>query len=238
MAEMNLTTTVVIVDDEPLQHQVLADYVARTPGLLLLATFTDPQAALAFIRTQPVGLLLLDVQMPVLNGFQLLDLAGPGIQVIITSAHPEFALIGYEYNVMDYLLKPISYERFLKAVEKIRQVRPGRSPAVTAPGYLFVKSGFKLVKVALDEVLYVEAMKDYAAIVTDTEKVLSLVSLNTLEKKLPADRFVRIHKSYIVALDKIRAIDKSSVWMGKVELPIGSTYRDLFLQRIRELGID
>lgn len=238
MAEMNRTTTVVIVDDEPLQHQVLADYVARTPGLLLQAAFTDPQEALAFIRTQPVDLLLLDVRMPVLNGFQLLDLAGPGIQVIITSAHPEFALIGYEYNVMDYLLKPISYERFFKAMEKIKQVQPGRSSSVTAPGYLFVKSGFKLVKVALDEVLYVEAMKDYAAIVTGTERVLSLVSLNALEKKLPAERFVRIHKSYMVALDKIRAIDKSSVWVGKEELPIGSTYRDLFLQRIRQLGID
>lgn len=239
MPDMNYPTTIVIIDDEPLQHQVLADYIARTPGLLLQAAFADPQQALAFLRTQSVDLLLLDVQMPVLNGFQLLDLAGPGMQVIITSAHPEFALIGYEYNVMDYLLKPISYERFLKAIEKVRQARLNvSSPAAVPSGYLFVKSGFKLVRVALDEVLYVEAMKDYAAIVSDKEKVMSLVSLNTLEKKLPFQRFVRIHKSYIVALDKIRSVDKNSVWMGRQELPIGSTYRDLFLQRIREMGIE
>jgi DNA-binding LytR/AlgR family response regulator len=238
MPDMTHTTTIVIVDDEPLQHQVLADYVARTPGLLLQAAFTDPQEALAFLRTQPADLLLLDVQMPLLSGFQLLDLIGPRMQVIITSAYPEFALIGYEYNVVDYLLKPVSYERFLKAVGKIKPAHSNRPPLAAPPGYLFVKSGFKLVKVALDEVLYIEAMKDYAAIMTEGEKVMSLVSLNTLEKKLPGERFVRIHKSYIVPLDKIRAIDKNSVWVGKLELPIGSTYRDIFLQRIREMGIE
>lgn len=235
---MSNTTTVVIVDDEPLQHQVLADYVARTPGLLLQAAFTDPQAALAFLRTQTADLLLLDVQMPVLNGFQLLDLMGPGMHVIITSAYPEFALIGYEYNVVDYLLKPVSYERFLRAVEKIKPAHTNRPSTAVSPGYLFVKSGFKLVKVALDEVLYIEAMKDYAAIMTEAEKIMTLISLNTLEKKLPVERFVRIHKSYIVALDKIRAVDKNSVWVGRLELPIGSTYRDIFLQRIREMGIE
>ncbi len=238
MPEMNHTISVVIVDDEPLQHQVLADYIARTPGLLLQATFTDPQAALMFLRAQPVDLLLLDVQMPALNGFQLLDLAGPGIQVIITSAYPEFALIGYEYNVVDYLLKPISYERFIKAVDKINQERADRPLSKEPPGYLFVKSGFKLVRVALEEVLYIEAMKDYAAIVSAAEKVMTLASLHALERKLPPQRFARIHKSYIVALDKIRAVDKNSVWVGKQELPIGSTYRDLFLQRIREMGIE
>lgn len=225
----------IIIDDEPLQHKVLADYIERMPPLRFDGAFTNPVEAIRFVREHPAGIIFLDIQMPELNGFQVMDILGPGMKVIITSAYKDFALAGFDYDVEDYLLKPVSFERFCKAVSRVLNTRQAMQDNQVQEGFLFVKSGFRLVKVNLGELLYIEALKDYISLVSGKDKVLCLQSLNVMEKKLDAARFIRIHKSYIVALDKISHIEKSSVWIGEKELPLGNTYKDAFLERLKKL---
>lgn len=233
----------VIVDDEPLARKLIADYVQKMPGLHLVDSCSGPLAAMEVLRNHKIDLLFLDVQMPELTGITLLKSLQKKPLVILTTAYSEYALQGYELDVVDYLLKPITFERFIMAVDKAAQRAAGATPSVAEPEkiqiqteiqqpFVFVKDGTKLVKVRLGDILFVEGLKDYVTIHTPTQKIVSLQRLKALEGQLPPDRFIRIHNSYIVAIAAIDVVHKGEVQIGDKFLPIGETYRKSFKEAI------
>jgi DNA-binding LytR/AlgR family response regulator len=226
-----------------LARSLLSDYVAKVPSLNLVQAFGNPLEALELLRTSQVDILFLDVQMPQLTGISLLKVLQHKPMVILTTAYSEYALEGYELDVADYLLKPVTFERFLKAVDKVTQrlvaeARPVMQPATQPiPDYVFVKDGTKSVKIMLNEILYVEGLKDYVTIHTPTQKIVTLQRMKALEEQLPADRFIRIHNSYIVAVKAIDVVHKNEVLIGQAALPVGDTYRKSFRDFIEKRHI-
>ncbi len=231
----------IAIDDEPLPMELLRDYIGKTPFLELVNTYNNPLEALASLRSQPADLVFLDIQMPELNGLQLAKLLGNSTKVIITTAYREFALEGFELNVVDYLLKPISFERFLKAVTKVFQTfTPVIAPAVPAlenEAFIFVKTASKLQKVMLEDIQYIEGLKEYVAIHTATEKVITLQPLKKLEAALPAKNFIRVHKSYIVAINKIASIERNRIYIKDAVIPVGDLYKEVFNIEIQRKSI-
>lgn len=231
----------VIIEDEPLARNLLVEYVRKVPSLNLIEAFSNPLAAMETLRSAPVDVLFLDVQMPEITGISLLKILKKRPLIVLTTAYSQYALEGYELDVADYLLKPITFERFLKSVDKITQrletvpASPPSTPAETVsspPAFIFVKDGTKLVKVKLDEILYIEGLKDYVTIHTESQKIVTLQRLKALESQLPSDKFIRIHNSYIVSLDAIDVIQKNEVQIRDVSLPVGDTYRKSFREFI------
>lgn len=233
-----MTLTCVVVEDEPLARNLLEQYILKVPHLQLVKSFSSPLAALDFLRNNSIDILFSDIQMPEITGISLLKILPKKPLVILTTAYSEYALEGYELDVVDYLLKPITLERFLKAVEKATQ-RLVKSPAMPAvesvvvnepviQSSIFVKDGTKLVKIRLNEILYIEGLKDYVAIYTKDKKVVTLQTLKSLEVQLGAHQFIRVHHSYIVSFEAIDTIDKEKILIGKVWIPISDTYRKSF----------
>jgi DNA-binding LytR/AlgR family response regulator len=227
-----------IVEDEPLARNLLTEYVAKVPDLHLVEACASPLAALEILRRQHVDILFLDIQMPEITGISFLKVLQKKPYVILTTAYSQYALEGYELDVVDYLLKPITFERFLKAVDKVNQ-RMQASPKVViqnsakpSEDFVFVKDGTKLVRVNLSDILYVEGLKDYVTIHARGQKVITLQRLKSLEEQLPADRFIRIHHSYIVAIHAIDAVHKGEVKIGNAILPISESYRKSFREFI------
>ncbi|MCU0355327.1 MAG: LytTR family DNA-binding domain-containing protein [Cytophagales bacterium] len=239
-----MSVSCLIVEDEPLARNLLTQYVQKVPYLTLQKTCSNPMEALEFLRDNTVDVLFLDIQMPEITGLTLLKILRNKPLVILTTAYSEYALEGYELDVVDYLLKPITFERFLKSVERaasrlatplvpVTENPAEQKPSVeAAPAFLFVKDGTKLVKVRLPDILYIEGLKDYVIIHTKTQKIVSLQRLKVLEEELPASRFVRIHHSYIVGLEGIDAVLKEKVQIGAAMLPIGDAYRKSFREFI------
>lgn len=234
-----MTINCIIVDDEPLARNLLTEYVKKVPYLQLLQTCSSPLPAMEFLKNNQVDLIFLDIQMPELTGLSFLKILNKKPMVVLTTAYSEYALESYELDVVDYLLKPITLERFLKAVEKVAQrivqQNEGTAPNHREPSipeqpqpFIFVKDGTKLVKIRWKDILYIEGMKDYVAIHTRQQKIVSLQRLKTLETQLPADQFIRIHHSYIVALEGIDVIHKDKVQIGKSFIPISDTYKKPF----------
>jgi two-component system LytT family response regulator len=229
--------TCLIVEDEPLARNLMVDYVRKVPYLTLLDACSNPLVAIEVLRKNPVDLLFLDIQMPEITGLSLLKALHKKPLVILTTAYSEYALEGYEHDVVDYLLKPVTFERFLRAVEKASQRAAGSSSPTTivtkeseekGQPFVFVKDGTKLVKIRWDDILYVEGLKDYVTIHTKQQKVISLQRLKSLEEQLPSDQFIRVHHSYIVALNAIDAIHKGEIQIGQALVPISDTYRKAF----------
>ena len=227
----------VIVEDEPLARNLLVEYVRKVPSLNLIDACSSPIAAMEVIRKNSIDLLFLDVQMPELTGISLLKVLQKRPLVVLTTAYSEYALQGYELDVVDYLLKPITFERFLRAVDKVTQRLQPQSSApvpersqtgVTEQSFVFVKDGTKLVKVVFDDILYVEGLKDYVTIHTKNQKIVTLQRLKSLEEQLPADKFIRIHNSFIVALKAVDVVHKNNIQVGTAQLPIGETYKKSF----------
>lgn len=248
-----MTISCLIVEDEPLARSLLEQYIKKVPYLELVASCSSPLAAIEILREQPVNLLFSDIQMPEITGIMLLKILPKKPFVIFTTAYSEYALDGYELDVVDYLLKPITFDRFLKAVEKVYQ---RLSPIVqniqnqiteekinqdkqneTSQNFIFVKDGTKLVKIKLSDILYVEGLKDYVMIYTQQQRIVTLQRMKNLEAELPTNQFIRIHNSYIVALEAIDSIDKEKVQIGKVFLPISDTYRKSFKEFIEQNNI-
>jgi two-component system, LytTR family, response regulator len=235
-----MTWNCVIVEDEPLARNLLTEYVRKVPSLHLIEACSSPVAALETLRKNAVDVLFLDVQMPELTGISLLKVLQKRPLVILTTAYSEYSLEGYELDVADYLLKPITFERFLRAIDKITQRLEGGKPQVvveristpTDQPFVFVKDGTKLVKVVFDDILYMEGLKDYVTIHMKHQKIVSLQRLKTLEEQLPAEKFIRIHNSYIVALNAIDVIHKNHVQIRGAEIPIGETYKKTFREFI------
>lgn len=230
----------VIIEDEPLARNLLTDYVNKVPTLNLVQAFSNPLEALEALRVLSVDILFLDVQMPEITGITLLKVLKNRPLVVLTTAYSEYALEGYELDVADYLLKPITFERFLKCVDKIMQRLEAETITDTtvtqkqepASPFVFVKDGTKLVKVWLNEIRYVEGLKDYVTIHTKDQKITTLQRMKALEERLPADQFIRVHNSFIVALAAIDVIQKNEVMIGSTAIPIGDTYRKTFKELV------
>lgn len=228
-----------VVDDKPLAIDILADYISKTDFLELAGSTTNPLEALSILRDQHIDLVLLDIQMPELTGLQFMKIAGNKARFILTTAYAEYALEGYEHNVVDYLLKPIPYERFYRAAEKalnllkppIPESLPSVSPIVPAE-FIFVKTEHRIQKINLSDIIYIEGLQNYVLIQTLTERVISLQTLKKLEEQLPAAQFARVHKSYIVAMRHISAIERSRIIINATTIPIGDSYRSAFFNRI------
>ncbi|MDF2190708.1 LytTR family DNA-binding domain-containing protein [Paraflavitalea sp. CAU 1676] len=236
------TIACVVVDDEPLALKLIADYVQKTPFLQLREQTGSPMRAIELVQQGEAELLFLDIQMPELTGLQLMKIVGHKCKVIITTAYTDYAMDGYEFDVVDYLLKPITFDRFLVAAHKVRErmlnepVAPLQeatpSPAPSSPGYIFVKTEYKIQKIDLTSILYLEGLRDYVAFYTQSGKVLTLQSLRSFQDQLPELQFMRVHKSYLIALDKIEFIERNRIIIAGNYIPIGETYQDAFLQRL------
>lgn len=198
----------------------------------------NPFKALSFLIDTPVDLIFLDINMPELSGIQLLKSLSSAPKVVFTTAYSEYGAESYDYDAVDYLLKPVKYERFLKAVHKavdVSKKENGVSEVKENDGFIFIKSGKQRFKLPVDEILYIEGAGNYMTFFTLNKKILSLLSMNETLQLLPPDRFVRIHKSYVVSIKYIDVIEKSRVIINKVPIPIGITYRELFLKIIEKI---
>ncbi len=229
-----MTITCAIVDDEPLAVELLASYCEKIPFLNLVGKFNNATEALRATTENQIDLLFLDIQMPQLNGLELSRMLPENTRVVFTTAFNQYALDGYRINALDYLLKPITYATFLEACNKALQwftlLRQAEAPNDQQVRSIFVKSEYKLIQVNLDQLLYVEGLKDYVKIYTlaSPHPILSLMGMKTMEQMLPQSRFIRVHRSYIVSIDKIREIDRNRIIVGQTEIPIGDSYKQAF----------
>lgn len=227
----------IVVDDEMLSVKLIADYVRKTPELELMLETTHPQEALALIGAGGADLVFLDIQMPEMTGFEFMQLARDRCRVIFTTAYPQYGAESYNYNAIDYLLKPVTFARFLAAVQKARtRLGQENKPAAEIPAarkdHLFIKTDYRIRKVDLDSIFYIEALRDYIAIHLHTSRILTLESMKKMEELLPAGQFIRIHKSYIINKDKIEFLSRGKVIINKAHLPVGNTYKERFQQLI------
>lgn len=233
-----------VVDDEPLALDILEDYINKVPFLTLVKTTTSAIEGLSLVQSGAIDLVFLDVQMPELTGIQFLKIINGKCDVILTTAYSQYALDGYELDVVDYLLKPIAFDRFYKAAQKVLQnSNHSNQTIVEAPmaqkthDFIFVKTEHKIQKIYLDDILYIEGLKDYISIFTKTERIITLQNMKKMEESLPEKSFVRVHKSYIIALSKIESIERSRIQIGDKIIPIGDTYRDYFFKQIEDKNI-
>ncbi len=234
--------TCFIVDDEQGAIDILRTFIEKTPFLSLVGSATNPLEALNVLQQEAVDLLFLDIHMPQLSGLDLMRLLKGQTKVILTTAYSEFAVAGFELEALDYLLKPVAFERFLKAAQKALNASMAPAarwqPDETPADYIFVKteSKGKMSKVNFSEIMYVEGMKNYVAIHTHEGQVITLLNIKDLEERLPSKRFMRVHKSYIVSLDKIHALDGNQIFFKglKAHVPLGDTYRPAFFEALQE----
>jgi len=226
----------VIIDDEPLAREGLANYVREVDFLNLGGIGENPLELLHLIDQQKVDLIFLDIQMPKMNGIEFLKIMQKPPMVVITTAYPSYALEGFQLNVLDYLLKPITFERFFKATAKARDYHKLLNGDYTKQDedYFFIKCGNKYEKIPFEEILYVEGMQNYVNIYTDKGKFVTLLSLKSLEENLDGRSFIRVHKSYIVNMSKINSIEGNEVIIGNNRIPISRQLRDELMQKVVE----
>ena len=227
-----------VVDDEPLALGLMASYVKKTPFLELVGSYSSAVQAMQEMHDNPVDLIFIDIQMPELNGLDYSRMISPQTRVVFTTAFNQYALDGYKVNALDYLLKPISYPDFLlaanKAQEWFRLVKQSQQSEKKENQdeklSIFVKSDYKLIRIELKNILYVEGLKDYVKIYEENtgRPVISLMSMKAMEEMLPADRFMRVHRSYIVQKEKIRIIEHNRIVFGNTYIPIGDSYKQAF----------
>lgn len=226
----------IIIDDEPIARKLLQEYIEETDFLALAGTAENPLKATKLMNDLEVDLVFLDVNMPKMNGFQFLRSAVNLPMVIMTTAYGQYALDGFEHNVVDYLVKPFSLERFIKATQKALELKKLKTkqemqiPA--APDHFFVKSDGKIARVNYNELLYVEAMANYVTLYTTRKKMVVYLTMKGIQENLPAGQFLQVHKSYIVNTDKIAHIEGNMLDLGEAKITIGSSFADAVLERI------
>lgn len=242
----------VIVDDEPLALDVLEAYIEKIEDLELVARVDNAIEAFNLINKEKLDLLFLDIQMPKLSGIDLLKNISFPPKVIFTTAYRDYALQGYELDVVDYLLKPISFDRFLRAVNKVYQINGPSAPVMPLAGtnfetdpdlqnyseaFIYLKADKKMIKVLLKDILYIESLKDYIRVRTRDKTVTAYQRISYMEEKLPEDKFMRIHRSYIIAMDKVEAYSTPNVEIGNMEIPIGRNYRSEVLKALNHKNL-
>jgi two-component system LytT family response regulator len=221
----------IIVEDEPLALERIKAYVDKLPFLKLTAAFENSIDALVFIKTNPPDLIFLDINMGELSGIQLLEAARPACEVIITTAYDEFALKGYELKVTDYLLKPYTFERFMQAADRAKN-NIEKNERSQDRNFIFIKTEYRLEKLLLADIIYIEGMRDYRKIHSKDKKIMTLQTFTELEKEIPASIICRVHKSYMVSLDKIESVEKDMITIKGTTIPISETYKKTFFQLI------
>ncbi|MEH6656300.1 LytR/AlgR family response regulator transcription factor [Leeuwenhoekiella marinoflava] len=237
----------ILVDDEPLALDVLSSYLEKVEGFELVARCTNPLEAIRIISEQSIDLVFLDIEMPNLSGIDLVKSLDRLPQFIFTTAYPQYALEGFDLNATDYLVKPVPFPRFLKAVARAKEkheaathktveIKPVIQTAVTGnmPDFIFVKSEYENVKINIADIKYMQGLKDYIKIYTQQSDraILTLSSFKELLDKLPAASFLRVHRSYVVNVNAIRAVQKSKILIGDIRIPIGDTYKDEVLKQL------
>ncbi len=235
----------IIVDDEPLARDLLEDFTAKVPFLVLKALCKNGFEAMEVLQKEKIDLIFLDIQMPDITGLQLMESLSDKPQVIFTTAYHDYAVEGFELDATDYLVKPFTFERFLKAANKAYRIYHLNNTGVdslkqtqgnVSKDILFIKEGNSTVRIDLNEVLYMEGLKDYIKIFTTGKTHLTLMPLKTMEEKLPGDRFVRVHRSYIVSIPKIDYIERSRIVINDNWIPIGDYYKEEFQKRLKSFG--
>ena len=228
-----------IVDDEPLARELMEDNVSKVPFLKLVKTCSNGFEALEVLQTEPVDLVFLDIQMPGVTGIQFLQSIKNPVMVIFITAYEKYALEGFNLDVVDYLLKPVSFDRFLKAANKANELfalrtRPEAGTSISSE-FIFVHADYNLVKINLGDITHIEGLKDYVKIhlTSSTRPVITRMSMKSLEELLPSQRFMRVHKSFIISLEKIISIRKGRIKIGVAEVPLSDSYSEKFFQVIR-----
>lgn len=223
----------IIIDDHELSRKTLELFINKSGFLNLIHSYSNPLDALTFVSNNKVDLIFLDIEMPEMNGMEFISTVKQHLpQVILTTHHKEFALDAFEYNVTDYILKPITYPRFFKAVSKAKDVFENKSISHIVNDTVFVKSGTSILKLKKSDIVYVEALVDYVMLHTDKEKFIIHSSMNAMENKLSKKEYMRVHRSYIVRIDKIDSIEDNAISCHEKLIPIGKTYKDEVLKRL------
>jgi len=225
----------IIIEDEPLALERTKSYVLRLPYLNLLASFDSGIDAIAFLKDNKVDLILLDINMDELSGIQLLENTKIESEVIITTAYTEYALKGFDLNVTDYLLKPFTFERFLQAMDKAKNSLT-KKEVFKEKDFIFVKTEYRLEKVSFNEILYIEGMRDYRRIHMNDKRIMTLQTFKDFEQEIPSNIICRVHKSFMVSLDKIVSIERDRIKIKDVLIPISGTYKKEFLELINHLS--
>jgi DNA-binding LytR/AlgR family response regulator len=229
---MNLSC--IIIEDEPLAIEKLKGFIAQVPFLNLLGSYENPLEGLGFLKANPVNLLFLDIQMENITGLQLLETLNAKPYVVITSAYPEYALKGYELSVFDYMLKPFSFERFLAAVNRVYDSIQEKEKSAIISKNIFVKTEYRLENIPVDDILYIEGMREYLQICLPAKKIMTKQSFRQLLDQLPEDRFVMVHKSWVVSIPKIESVERNRIKIGEKLIPVGDSYRDNFFARLNK----
>lgn len=231
----------VIIDDEPLAVEVMSGFVKKIPNVEVLATFNDALLATNFVKENKIDFLLLDIEMPKLSGLDFLrNLVNPPF-VIITSANKNYALEGFELNVVDYILKPIVFSRLVRAVNKVadviatQQPKVERTPLKALEGCVLIKENKKMVRVKFNDILYLESVRDYVKVFTTNRTVITKQNLSYFEKMLNPNEFIRVHRSFIVSINHITAFSSSSVEVGEIDIPLGRLYKEESITRFEKL---
>lgn len=233
-----------VVDDEPLAAKLISTYVERTPFLALAAEVYTPEDAIARINSGGIDLIFMDIHMPRLSGMQLAKLIPDSVRIVFTTAYSDYAVEGFRVHALDYLLKPVSYDEFLEAANRALEDRETRQVSATVvqattpqQDFLMVKSEYRLLRLAMNDIIYIEGLKDYVKInlASDSKPVLTLMSMKALEEALPDNRFVRVHRSFIVNMDCVRVIERNSIILAGRCIPVSESYRRRFFSL---LGMD
>jgi two-component system, LytTR family, response regulator len=230
----------IIIEDEKLAAEKLAGFIEKISVLEFVSTFKDGISAINFLKSNSVDLIFLDIEMKDFNGIQFLKALQVKPAVIITSAYEKYAIAGYEFSVVDYLLKPYTLERFLQSVDKAINLKELKEKAKNyeliasqSNEYIFIKSENRIEKIELDEILFIEGMKDYLRIHTKSKKIMTLQSFNGISQYLPGNNFIRVHNSYLVSINKIENIERNRIKIGDTLIPISEKYRDSFYNSIK-----
>lgn len=231
-----MTYKCIIIDDEPLARELMATHLAHFENFELVASFENALKAYTFLETSTIDLMFLDIEMPLLKGNDFLKKLKNPPKVIFTTAYREYALEGYELNVIDYLLKPITFDRFFVSVEKFKQLQaPKTTEKPSTENHIFVSSGNKNIKIIFDAILYIESLKDYITIHLENSISHHLkYNISAFEKLLNAD-FIRVHRSYIIHIKKLSAYTKNEVEINAIEIPIGNSYKENWLEYLKEI---
>lgn len=239
-----MKTQCLIVDDEPLARDLLRSYIEKVEELEISDQCGNALEAFAFLQKKTVDLLFLDIQMPKMNGLELIKSLHQRPKIIITTAFREYAVDGFELDVLDYLVKPVSFDRFLKSVAKYNHyssLQKGTEPTTDSDtfenAYMYVKVNKDMIKVFLKDIIYIESIRDYLKIILENGSLITYQRISYMEENLPEERFLRVHKSYIAALDKIVSYRNDTIYIGNFTLPIGRIYKQNFLRRLSGLGM-
>jgi DNA-binding LytR/AlgR family response regulator len=223
----------IAIDDEPLALSKLEGFISKVPELKLIHTFDNSIDVIGWLNENTVDLIFLDIQMEQLTGIQFLEAASPNARIILTTAYDQYAIKGFELNVTDYLLKPYSFQRFTQSVNKVMEYF-SNIRSQTTDSFIFVKTEYRLERIDLNDILYIEGMKDYLRIICTGKKIMTLQNFAKIEECLPANRFCRVHKSFIVAIDKIKSVERGVIVIADQRIPVSNTYKDSFFSKIKQ----